>query len=69
VSLIGGDRGLGVGMGGGRSIGAEGSTPVIMSCPLSFGTAGEADETRGPHGGTSGKFGKRGQWQHFVGAV
>jgi len=66
---VGGMRGPGVGTGGGRLMGAGGLTPVIILCPLSSRTAGEADGAGGLHGGTSGSFGKRRQWQHFLGAV
>jgi len=67
---VGGMGGLGVGMGGGSgSMGAEGSTPVITSCPLGSTTAGEADATRGLCEGTLGNFSKRRQWRRFFGAV
>jgi len=67
---VGGMGGLGVGMGGGSgSMGAEGSTPVIMSCPLGSRTAGKAGGARGSHGGTLGNFGKRRRWQCFFNAV
>ena len=69
VRTEGGTRGPGVGTGGGRSMGAEGSTPVIISCLHGSGTASEADVTGGSHGGTLGNFGKRRQWQCFLGAV
>jgi len=58
-------------------MGAEGSTPVIISCPLGSGTAGEvevskdstkASEAEGETlGFSSGFFGKVGRWRHFFG--
>jgi len=50
-------------------MGAEGLTPVIISCLLGSTTAGEADVAGGSCGGTLGNFGKRRRWQHFFGAV
>jgi len=66
---VGGMRGPGVGTEGGGLMGAEGLTPVIISCPLGSRMVGEAEITGGPHGGTLGNFGKRRQWQCFLGAV
>ena len=62
-------RGPGVRMGGGGgSMGAGGSTPVIISCPCSSGAAGEANVTGVPCEGTSGVFGEREGWWCFLGA-
>jgi len=58
------------GLGGGsRWMGAEGSTPVIISCPLGSTTAGKAGVTEGSHGGTSEELGKGRGWRRFLGAV
>src|SRR6266850_68048 len=57
-----GGRGPGVGVGrGGRSMGAEGSTPDIISCLLGSRSAERASGAGGSHGGTLGNFGKRRQ--------